>query len=336
MKMYKQMLIALSNEEGFSVERHFTSLERLAAIRTFNVGAGISDKLKRLTVVLTDGQIFEATVLRDGKRTDITTLRIAESETANICQFRNFIAAINPLWAGLNGPGCETMNPLKPFCSSLAHLSTIPRFPQFSYWGRCYDVLFSEKLRELKQFEFCRVQELPNGFWVEINNCGLEDLEAKRLKLESFLTPYSLWDGRENVSCAVWMSLHDGLCLSDVIQNVENWRNTHKDVALEHIDDIFFESCRAVRERWIKRKRCDLCSIKLDNEGGISTTWIEGSFDGITKFTIRSMEASLVKWAVILGNFMVVGKSPQKISFKMVVFNSCGKKVAETFREMSM
>ena len=321
-----EMLIVLGNESGFSPSEHFERLVQRGAIGSFEFGGGRDEYLKRARVVLADGVECEATILVNGERTDITTLRFGGSADFDTDTFRRFVVAINPLWAGMNDECCASSP--RPVCSSLAHLSRIPRLAQFSYWSRRYDALFAGKLSELSQFDFCRVQECADGFWVEIKADGVYDLDAKRRIAERFLVSDGMWDdGAACASNAVWLALHNAQNLSDAVAWKERWRKDRATLASERQAEIIAAAIKVVRERGIKRRAGDLCSIVAYDDGSVGTAWIENSFEEMEDWVRRAMAAGMVVWGVILCDFSANSGKPREVAFTAIIYDSLMNRV---------
>ena len=316
-----EMLVTLGNEAGFSPSEHFERLAQCGAIRSFELGGGRDEYLKRARVVLADGVECEATICANGERTDITTLRFGGSADFDAYAIRRFVAAIKPLWAGMDGECCASSQ--HPVCSSLAHLSRIPRLAQFSYWSRRYDALFAGELSGLSQFVFCRVQECADGFWVEIKADGVYDLDAKRRIAERFLVSDGMWDdGAACASNAVWLALHNAQNLSDAVAWKERWRKDRTTLASERQAEIVAAAMKAVRERGFKRRAGDLCSIVAYDDGCVGTAWIETSFEEMEAWVRRAMAAGMVVWGVILCDFSANIGTSREVAFTATIYDS--------------
>jgi len=321
----KEMLVTLSNEAGFQLDEHFGRLVQGGAIGSFEMDGKGDDYLKRERIVLADGVECTATVLVSGERTDITTLRLDGSADFDDDGFRRFVVAINPLWAGMNDEYCVSSP--RPICSNLAHLYLIPHFPQFSYWSRRYDALFAGKLPELSQFDFCRVQECADGFWVEIKADGIDDLDAKRRVVERFLVSDDMWDGGACGSNAVGLALRNAQRLTDAVAWKERWRKECVMVASERQEEIIAIAIQAVRERGVKRREGDMCSITSNDDGSIGIMWVEAPLEWMEGTIGRGMAAGTVNWAAILCDFVVLRRRPREVAFTAMVYDSLMNRV---------
>ena len=321
----KEMLVTLSNESGFSLSEHFERLAHGGAISSFELDGNENDYLKKARIVLADGVECEVTIVVNDERADITTLRFGGSADFGANGFRRFVETIKPLWAGMNGESCASSS--RPVCSSLAHISTIPRFPQFSYWSRHYDTLFAGKLAELSRFDFCRVLECADGLWIEFEADSTDDLDAKSRIAERFLLSDDLWDGGACCSNAVWLALHNTQSLADAAAWKERWRKERESLASERQEEILATVIQAVGERGVKRREGDLCAIVSYNDGSVGTVWIETSFQGMEDWVRRAMAAKLVDWGVILCDFSAGRGKSREVTFTATVYDSLMNKV---------
>ena len=322
----KEMLVALGNEAGFPLDEHFVRLVQGGAIKSFEFGGGEDEYLKRAQIVLADGVECTVTVLVSGERTDITTLRLSGSADFDAEGFRRFVVAIKPLWAGMNDECCVS-SPC-PVCSNLAHLSLIPHFSQFSYWSRRYDALFAGKLLGLSQFDFCRVQECADGFWVEIKADGVADLDAKRRVAERFLASDGMWDdGDACASNAVWLALHNAQSLAEAAAWKELWRKERATLASEREAEIVAAAIRAVRERGSRLRPGDMCSIVSNDDGSIGVMWVEAPLEWMEGIFGRGMATGMVNWATILCDFVVHRRKSREVAFTAMVYDSLMNRV---------
>ena len=293
--------IVLSNEARFSVANHFAGLMRSGALKLFEMEDGCDKQLVSARAVLPDGQKYSFRILTNGERMDITLLRANGASGFDVELFRRFIIAVDPLWAGLNGEG---LTDIAPICSSGAHLFTIPRFPQFSYWSRRYDTLFSGRLQVLDRFDFCCVRELLNGFWIEILCDGLVDLGQKRRIVQRFLLSEDFWEDGTNVSSAVQLALLNRQSLDDALAGMEKWRKGHKTIAAESMAKILAAARHEVSRYGKRRRSHDVCIVQ-SREGveGIGVIWHENSYDGALRWVKEQMASGLVRWMAILHDF---------------------------------
>ena len=317
--------IVLSNEAGFSAANHFARLIRSGALKSFEVEDGCDKQLVSANARLLNGQKYSFRILANGDRTDITLLRAEGASGFDVELFKRFIIAVDPLWAGLNSDGVVDIMPI---CSSGAHLFTIPSFPQFSYWSRRYDILFSGRLQDLDRFDFCYVRELLNGFWIEILCDGLVDLGQKRRIVQRFLLSEDFWEDGTNVSSAVQLALLNHQSLDDALVGMEKWRKDHKTLAAESMAKILATTRQEVRRHGKRRRSHDVCIVQ-SREGmeGISFIWHENSYDGALRWAKEQMASGLVRWMAILHDF-------NGGTYEITVFDSLMEEVAsvrETF-----
>ena len=297
----QQVGISLSNDSGFSAASYFAGLMRSGVLKLFEMEDDRDKPIVSARAVLPDGQKYSFRILANGDRTDITLLRADGASGFDVELFRRFIIAVDPLWAGLNGDGLADSVPI---CSSGAHLFTIPRFSQFSYWSRRYDTLFSGRLQMLERFDFCRVQKLSNGFWIEILCDGLVDLGQKRRIVQRFLLSEDFWEDGTNVSSAVQLALLNRQSLDDALAGMEKWRKDHKTLAAESMAKILAAARHEVSRYGKRRRSHDVCIVQ-SREGveGIGVIWHENSYDGALRWVKEQMASGLVRWMAILHDF---------------------------------
>ena len=317
----QQVGISLSNDSGFSAASYFAGLMRSGVLKLFEMEDDRDKPLVSARAVFPDGQKYSFRILANGDRTDITLLRADGASGFDVELFRRFIIAVDPLWAGLNGDGLADIASI---CSSGAHLFTIPRFPQFSYWSRRYDTLFSGRLQMLERFDFCRVQKLSNGFWIELLSDGPNDLDQKRGIVQRFLLSEDVWEGGTKVSSAVQLALLNRQSLDDALIGMEEWRKDHKSLAEESMETILAAAKQEVRRHGKRRRPRDVC-IMQSREGveGIGFIWYEDSFDGALRWAKEQMASGLVRWMAILHDF-------NDGTYEITVFDSLMEKVPDT------
>lgn len=317
----QQVGISLSNDSGFSAASYFAELMRSGVLKLFEMEDDRDKPIVSARAVLPDGQKYSFRILANGDRTDITLLRADGASGFDVELFRRFIIAVDPLWAGLNGDGLADIASI---CSSGAHLFTIPRFPQFSYWSRRYDILFSGRLQMLERFDFCRVQKLPNGFWIELLSDGPNDLDQKRGIVQRFLLSEDVWEGGTKVSSAVQLALLNRQSLDDALIGMEEWHKDHKSLAEESMETILAAAKQEVRRHGKRRRPRDVC-IMQSREGveGIGFIWYEDSFDGALRWAKEQMASGLVRWMAILHDF-------NDGTYEITVFDSLMEKVPDT------